>query len=157
MKITLLMIGKTDKDYLKEGIELYEKRIKRYIEFEIKTLKGIKYEKNRTLNELKEPEAKQIITAIDPQDYVVLLDEKGASFDSPGFADFLTKKIDRGIKHLVFVVGGAYGFSETIYKRANETVSLSKMTFSHQIIRLIFSEQLYRAFTIMKGEPYHNE
>lgn len=157
MKITLLLIGKTDKGYLNEGIELYVKRIKRYIEFEIKTLKGVKYEKNRAVDELKDAEAKQLFAAIAPNDHVVLLDEKGDAFDSLGFASFMTKKTDRGIKHLVFIVGGAYGFSDSVCKRADEKISLSKMTFSHQIIRLIFAEQLYRAFTIIKGEPYHNE
>jgi 23S rRNA (pseudouridine1915-N3)-methyltransferase len=157
MKITFLMVGKTDKEYLNEGIELYEKRIKRYIEFEIKTLKGIKYNKKLSFNEIKDLEAKQILNAIDPTDFLILLDEKGQTYNSSEFSIFLSKKINSGLKNVICLIGGAYGFSESVYKRANELLSLSKMTFSHQIIRLIFLEQLYRAFTIIKGEPYHNE
>jgi 23S rRNA (pseudouridine1915-N3)-methyltransferase len=157
MKITLLLTGKTDKDFLQKGIEMYEKRIKRYIDFDIKTLKDIKHNKKLSIKEIKESDAKQILQNIDPNDFLIILDEKGQSFGSIDFSTYLSKKIDTGIKHIIFAVGGAYGFSETVYKKANEMISLSKMTFSHQIIRLLFVEQLYRAFTIIKGEPYHNE
>jgi 23S rRNA (pseudouridine1915-N3)-methyltransferase len=157
MKMTLLVVGKTDQDYLNEGIDRYVKRIKRYIEFEVRILKGIKHEKKLSTTEIKDVEAKQILQSIEASDFLVLLDEKGQTFNSVEFSNYLSKKIDTGYKHIVFMVGGALGFSETIYQRANDQISLSKMTFSHQIIRLFFLEQLYRAFTIIKGEPYHNE
>jgi 23S rRNA (pseudouridine1915-N3)-methyltransferase len=153
----VLMVGKTDQDYLNEGIERYVKRIRRYIEFEIKTLKGIKHDKKLSTNEIKDSEAKQILNSIEGSDFVVLLDEKGQVFNSMEFSNYISKKTDTGLKHIVFIIGGALGFSDSIYRRANEQISISKMTFSHQIIRLIFLEQLYRAYTIIKGEPYHNE
>jgi len=157
MKITLLFVGKTSFDYLEKGIAEYEKRIKRYLDFEIKVIKDLKPGKNMPANIVKIKEGELILKQIKSTDFLVLLDEKGKQYTSREFAGFIENKIVTGVKHLIFIVGGAYGFSEDVYKRANEKLSLSKMTFSHQPIRLLFAEQLYRAFTIIKREPYHND
>ncbi len=157
MKITLLFVGKTSFDYLEKGIAEYEKRIKRYLDFEIKVIKDLKPGKNMPANIVKIKEGELILKQIKSTDFLVLLDEKGKQYTSREFAEFIENKIVTGIKHLIFIVGGAYGFSEDVYKRANGKLSLSKMTFSHQPIRLLFAEQLYRAFTIIKREPYHND
>lgn len=157
MKITLLLIGKTNDDYLKKGIGIYQDRLKNYITFELKTIPELK--KTKSLSELqqKEQEGQLILELLKPQDTVLLLDEHGEEYSSVNFSAFLQKKMLSGIKNLIFVIGGPYGFSDKVYQRANGKISLSKMTFSHQMIRLIFIEQLYRAFTILKGEPYHHE
>lgn len=157
MKITLLLIGKTNDDYLKKGIGIYQDRLKNYITFELKTIPELK--KTKSLSELqqKEQEGQLILELLKPQDTVLLLDEHGEEYSSVNFSSFLQKKMLSGIKNLIFVIGGPYGFSDKVYQRANGKISLSKMTFSHQMIRLIFIEQLYRAFTILKGEPYHHE
>ncbi|MDP4189732.1 MAG: 23S rRNA (pseudouridine(1915)-N(3))-methyltransferase RlmH [Bacteroidota bacterium] len=157
MKITLLLIGKTNDDYLKKGIGIYQDRLKNYITFELKTIPELK--KTKSLSELqqKEQEGLLILELLKPQDTVLLLDEHGEEYSSVNFSTFLQKKMLSGIKNLIFVIGGPYGFSDKVYQRANGKISLSKMTFSHQMIRLIFIEQLYRAFTILKGEPYHHE
>lgn len=156
MKICLLVIGKTDADYVRAGIEEYEKRMGKYLPYEMKVLPDVK--NNKSMSELlqKEKEGEMILEQLQSADCVVLLDEKGKTFDSVGFSDFLAQKMLSGLKRLVFVIGGPYGFSEKVYQRKNEMLSLSRMTFSHQMVRMIFVEQLYRAMTIMRGEPYHH-
>lgn len=156
MKITLLVIGKTDQKYLKEGIEIYQKRLKRYISFDMKVIPDLKNSKNLSESEQKQKEGKMILDSLQPNDEVVLLDERGKEYTSPEFAQFLQKKMLASTRSLVFIIGGPYGFSDEIYKRANGKLGLSKMTFSHQMIRLFFTEQIYRAMTILKGEPYHH-
>ncbi|MDR0420601.1 MAG: 23S rRNA (pseudouridine(1915)-N(3))-methyltransferase RlmH [Prevotellaceae bacterium] len=157
MKITLTIVGKTNFDWVTQAVEMYSKRIKKYINFDIKYLPNIKNTKNMTSEVQKNMEGELILSALDAKDYAVLLDERGDNFSSAEFADFINGKITASTKSLVFVIGGAYGFSQNVYKRANSKISLSRMTFSHQSVRLIFAEQLYRAFTIIKGEPYHHE
>ena len=157
MKICLLVIGKTDEAYLQKGIELFSKRIPHYISFEMKIIPDIKNSKNLSEDQQKEKEGELIFQQINTADELFLLDEQGMEVSSIEFARFLEKKMISGIKRLVFVIGGPYGFSGNVYSRANGKVSLSKMTFSHQMVRLIFLEQLYRAMTILKGEPYHHQ
>ena len=157
MKVCLLVIGKTDETYLQKGIELFLKRIPHYISFEMKAIPDIKNTKNLSEDQQKEKEGELILQQISSSDELFLLDEQGMEVSSVEFARFLEKKMISGIKRLVFVIGGPYGFSENVYSRANGKVSLSKMTFSHQMVRLIFLEQLYRAMTILKGEPYHHQ
>lgn len=157
MKISLLVIGKTDAGYIREGIAEYEKRLQRYVTYEMKILPDVKNAKNLTEALQKEKEGEMILEEIPATDWVVLLDEKGKEFTSLEFAEFLKQKMVRSLKKIVFVVGGPYGFSEQVYRRANDKISLSKMTFSHQMVRMIFAEQTYRAMTILKGEPYHHE
>lgn len=157
MKITLLTIGKTEDKYLLEGIEIYLKRLKHYITFRILEIPELKGTKNLSQEQQKSKEAELIFKNINSTDHVILLDENGQELSSKQFSVFLNKKMVGGQQHLVFVVGGPYGFSDDIYKRSNEKISLSKMTFSHQMIRLFFTEQLYRAYTILKGEPYHHD
>lgn len=157
MKITLLTVGKTDDKYIKEGIDIYLKRLKHYIKFEILELPELKKTKNLSEDQQKTKEAELIFKHINNTDHVILLDEKGSDISSMLFADFLNKKMIGSVQHLIFIIGGPYGFDNTLYQRANEKISLSKMTFSHQMVRLFFTEQVYRAFTILKGEPYHHE
>lgn len=157
MKITLLTIGKTEDKYLSEGIEKYLKRLKHYIPFGIVEVPELKNTKSLSRDQQKSKEAELIFKNISGTDHVILLDENGQELSSVQFSGFLNKKMIGGQHHLVFIVGGPYGFNAAIYNRANDKISLSKMTFSHQMIRLFFVEQLYRAFTILKGEPYHNE
>ena len=157
MRICLLVIGKTDAAYIKAGIEEYEKRLRKYLSYEMKILPDVKNTKNMSETLQKEKEGDLLLDQILPTDWVVLLDEKGKQYTSTGFSGFLAQKMLGGIKRLVFVIGGPYGFSEAVYHRANDMFSLSKLTFSHQMVRMIFAEQLYRAMTIMKGEPYHHE
>jgi len=157
MKITLIFTGKTTKKYIIEGTSEYEKRIKRYTNFKIVVIPEYKASKKTPIKVIKEKEGEILLKKISNSDFLVLLDEGGKLFNSKEFAGFIENKTITGVKNIVFVVGGAYGFSETIYKRANFKLSLSKMTFSHQPVRILFAEQLYRAFTIIKGEPYHNE
>lgn len=156
MKIKLLWIGKTADKYLEEGIGIYQKRLTHYCRFETQTLPDVKNAKNLSKEELKDKEGKLILDATAPQDILVLLDENGKQHSSPGLADFVQKLLNRGAQQITFVIGGAYGFSEEVYDRADAKLSLSPLTFSHQMVRLIFAEQLYRAFTILKGEPYHH-
>lgn len=156
MKITLLTIGKTDNNYLSEGIRIYRERLSHYIKFDILEIESPRQMKKLSPDALKDAEGKLIIKAIQSVDHVVLLDEKGKTYTSEQFAEWLQKLMNAGTRHLIFVVGGAYGFSEEVYKVANSKVALSALTFSHQMVRLFFSEQLYRAFTILKNEPYHN-
>lgn len=157
MKVCLLVIGKTDASYIREGIAEYEKRLTRYIPYEMKVLPDVKNAKNLTESLQKEREGEMLLEQFQPGDFVVLLDERGRQYSSMEFAQFLAQKMLGTVKRLVFVVGGPYGFSDGVYKRANDKISLSKMTFSHQMVRMIFAEQIYRAMTILKGEPYHHE
>lgn len=157
MKICLLVIGKTDAVYVRQGLEEYEKRLKRYISFEIKVLPDVKNVKSKNEGLQKEKEGELILEQLQPADVVVLLDERGRQYTSVEFSAYLAQKMLGGIKRLVFVIGGPYGFSEAVYGRGNEKISLSRMTFSHQMVRMIFAEQVYRAMTILKGEPYHHE
>lgn len=157
MKITLLVIGKTDKTFVKQAIDEYEKRLKHYIPFEMKVIPDIKNVKNLSESQQKIKEGEQILSQVKHGDFLILLDERGKSFSSVEFSDFLQKKMLTGIKNLLIVVGGPYGFSQEVYDRSQSKISLSKMTFSHQMIRMIFVEQIYRAMTILKGEPYHHQ
>jgi 23S rRNA (pseudouridine1915-N3)-methyltransferase len=157
MKITLLAVGKTEDKYLIEGIEKYLNRLKHYISFNFLVIPDIKNTKNLTQAQQKSKEAELILKQINNPDTVILMDERGKKYTSVLFADFLNKQMIGSVQQLVFVIGGPYGFDESIYKRANGTISLSDMTFSHQMVRLFFAEQLYRAFSILKGEPYHHE
>lgn len=156
MKITLLVIGKTDKDFVKNGIEEYQKRLVHYLPFEINIIQDIKNTKNLSENQQKQKEGALILDKLKTGDYLLLLDEGGKEFSSVGFSKFIEQKMIGGTKNLVFVIGGPYGFSDDVYRKAQGKLSLSKMTFSHQMIRMIFTEQLYRAMTIIKGEPYHH-
>lgn len=157
MKITLLAIGKTNAKYLHEGIEQYIKRLSHYIPFEFKILPDVKTTKGLTQEKQKDMEGQLFLGAIQSGDMVVLLDEHGKEMTSRDFSAYLDKKMVTVPKNLIFVIGGPYGFSKEMYNRANEKVSLSKMTFSHEMIRLFFIEQTYRAMTILKGEPYHHD
>ncbi len=157
MRICLLVIGKTDAAYIKAGIEEYEKRLRKYVGYEMKVLPDVKNTKSMSEALQKEKEGTMILEQLQPTDLVILLDEKGKEYTSSAFSVFLAQKMLNGVKRLIFVVGGPYGFSDAVYQRADDLLSLSKLTFSHQMVRMIFAEQLYRAMTIMKGEPYHHE
>jgi len=157
MKIKLLVVGKTNNRHLISLIDDYTKRLKFYIPFEMEIIPDIKRAKNMSEANLKKAEGDAILKHIATADNVILLDEKGKSFSSVGFSKLLQKKMNSGLKTLVFVIGGPYGFGEDVYNRANGKISLSSMTFSHQMVRLFFVEQLYRAFTILRNEPYHHE
>lgn len=157
MKVTLLAIGKTTDSYLLEGISKYVQRLKHYTSFQILELPELKNTKSLSQEQQKAKEAILILKNITNADYVILLDEKGKEPSSVGFSALLNKKMVGGVQHVVFIIGGPYGFDDTIYARANEQLALSKMTFSHQMVRLFFVEQLYRAYTILKGEPYHHQ
>ena len=157
MEISLIVIGKTNARYLQEGIEEYIKRLKHYIPYSITVLPDIKNTKKLTEEQQKEAEGKLMLDALKPGDCLVLLDERGKEFTSVAFADYLQRKMNAGLRRLVFVIGGPYGFSQSVYDRADEKISLSKMTFSHEMIRLFFTEQVYRAMTIQRGEPYHHQ
>ncbi len=157
MRITLLTVGRTDVKWVREGLELYVSRLVHYVPFtllEIPELKGVA---SFSQAQIKSKEGELILKAVKPSDEVILLDEHGKEYRSVDFAKRIEEKISRGSRDLVFVIGGAYGFSEDVYSRADGKISLSQMTFSHQMVRTIFAEQLYRAFTIIKGEPYHHE
>lgn len=157
MKIKLLTIGKTDNAALAQLIKTYEARLKHYIQFSIEIIPNLKNTKNFSEEIQKEKEGDLILSKISTTDRMVLLDENGTSFDSIEFSKFLQKQMNSGIKQLVFVIGGPYGFSEKIYKKSQGKISLSKMTFSHQMVRLFAIEQIYRGFTILKNEPYHHQ
>lgn len=157
MKICLLVIGKTDEAYLQQGIELFLKRIPHYISFEMKVIPDLKNSKNLSELQQKEKEGELILLHKGQSDELLLLDESGPEFSSVEFARFLEKKMISGVKRLVLVIGGPYGFSDRVYAQSNGKISLSRMTFSHQMVRLIVVEQLYRALTILKGEPYHHQ
>ena len=157
MKIVLVVVGKTNEKYLIEGISDYQKRLKHYINFEIVEILNIKNVKNFSEKQLIRKEGEMILKQINTSDYLVLLDDQGNDFSSPSFAEKLQQWMISGKKRLVFVVGGAYGFSQEVYNRGNEKLSLSRMTFSHQMVRLFFVEQLYRGYTILNNEPYHHK
>lgn len=157
MKITLLTVGKTDKDWVKQGIDIYASRMKHYFPFSIVEIPELKNASSLSQEQIKAKEGELILKNIKPGDDVILLDERGREFSSMEFAKVLQDKISYTGKDIVFVIGGAYGFAEVVKQRSNSKISLSRMTFSHQMVRAIFVEQLYRAFTIMKGEPYHHE
>ena len=156
MDIKLLTVGKTDVKWVKEGLDLYVARLSHYVPFTLKEIPQLKNVSALTREQIREREGKLILKAVRPADEVILLDERGREFRSLDFARYLEEKLQRG-RDVVFVIGGAYGFSEAVYARSDGKVSLSKMTFSHQMVRTLFAEQLYRAFTIIKGEPYHHE
>lgn len=157
MKITLLTVGKTDKDWVKQGMDIYVSRLKHYIPFSVVEIPELKNVSSLTKEQIKVREGELILKNIRPADDMVLLDERGKEFSSVEFAKVIQDKITYAGKDIVYVIGGAYGFSDAVYQRANSRISLSRMTFSHQMVRAIFIEQVYRAFTIMKGEPYHHE
>ena len=157
MNIKLIVVAKTDEKYLQEGIDIYVKRLKHYVNFELIVIPALKDQKNASAEEVKEREAAMILKHLEKVDATVLLDEHGKEHTSMGFSKYLQKHMNSGLRTLAFVVGGAFGFSPKVYDKANDKLSLSQMTFSHQMIRLFFVEQLYRAFTILNHEPYHNE
>jgi 23S rRNA (pseudouridine1915-N3)-methyltransferase len=157
MNIRLLAIGKTDNKALQTLIDDYTKRLSFYVKFDLEIIPDIKNVKNLSEAQQKEKEGELILSKITPTDHLILLDENGKTFSSVGFSDFLQKKMNAGTKTLVFVIGGPYGFSETVYQKAQGKVSLSEMTFSHQMVRLFVIEQIYRGFTILRNEPYHHQ
>lgn len=157
MKIQLICVGKTERAYLKEGESEYLKRLKHYCSFEKIEISELKNAKKLSEDQIKIEEGKLILAKVDRSTQLILLDENGKSFSSVGFSKYLQKKFNQGGKSIVFVVGGAYGFSDELYARSNGKISLSEMTFSHQMVRIFFIEQIYRALTILKGEPYHHQ
>jgi 23S rRNA (pseudouridine1915-N3)-methyltransferase len=157
MNIKILTIGKTDNKALQSLIDDYTKRLSFYIKFDLEIIPDIKNVKNLSESQQKEKEGELILAKLAPTDQLILLDEKGTTFSSIGFSDYLQKKMNSGAKTLVFVIGGPYGFSDEVYQKAQGKISLSLMTFSHQIVRLFFIEQLYRGFTILRNEPYHHQ
>lgn len=157
MKITLLTVGKTDVSWVKDGLAVYVARLSHYVQFRLVEIPELKAVSSLSREQICRKEAALILGHVKPSDELILLDEHGSTMASLEFSRFLSDRMSRGRKDLVFVVGGAYGFAPEVYDRAVSKLSLSKMTFSHQMVRVIFAEQLYRAFTILKGEPYHNE
>lgn len=157
MEIILLTVGKTTVDFVKSGIDEYLKRLKRYVCYKIQTLPDIRQTRGLTPGQQKEKEGETILQFLSSSDYCILLDERGREYNSVEFASQLQKIMASGKKKAVFVVGGPYGFSKDVYNRADAMLSLSRMTFTHEMIRLFFTEQIYRAMTILKGEPYHHE
>lgn len=157
MNIELIVVGKTDSKEVSALVDMYTKRINFYNKFNITYIPDIRNSKNLSEAQQKSAEGEAILRLLDDSDRVVLLDEKGSEFRSIEYAEWLQKRMNSGVKRLVFVIGGPYGFSSEVYSRSNEKISLSKMTFSHQIIRAIFTEQLYRAFSIINNSPYHHE
>ena len=156
MNIKLLTIGKTDNKALQSLIDDYSKRLSFYIKFDLEIIPDIKNVKNLSESQQKEKEGELILAKLTSTDQLILLDEKGTTFSSVGFSDYLQKKMNSGAKTIVFVIGGPYGFSDEVYQKAQGKISLSLLTFSHQMVRLFFVEQIYRAFSILKGEPYHH-
>jgi 23S rRNA (pseudouridine1915-N3)-methyltransferase len=157
MKIKLLAIGKTDNKNLIALIDEYQNRLKHYVKFELEIIPDVKNVKNLSEVQQKEKEGELILSKIQNTDQLVVLDDKGNTYTSIQFSKYLQKKMNSGIKQLVLAIGGPYGFSEAVYKKSSGKISLSEMTFSHQMIRLFVVEQLYRGFTILKNEPYHHE
>jgi len=155
MRITLLQTGKTGDRFIRDGVEVFRERLVRYAPFRIETVPDLKNRKHMTMIEARESEGARLLGKIRDGDFVILLDERGEEYSSISFAEYLNGLQGR-VNHLLFVIGGPYGFSEAVYRRADSRMSLSRLTFSHQLVRLIFAEQLYRAFTILKGEPYHH-
>ena len=157
MKITLLTVGKTDRDWVRQGLDIYVSRLKHYVSFAMTEIPELKNASSLSREQIKVREGELILKNLKPADDVILLDERGREYSSLEFAKVLQDKISYIGKDIVLVIGGAYGFSDEVYRRADSRMSLSKMTFSHQMVRAIFAEQIYRAFTIMRGEPYHHE
>ena len=157
MRLTLLTVGRTDIPWVREGLDMYVSRIGHYVPFELREIPELKGVAALTREQIKEREGELILKQLRPADEVILLDEHGRENRSLEFADWLGRRMAGSGRDLVFVIGGAYGFSDAVYARAAGKVSLSKMTYSHQLVRTIFAEQLYRAFTILRGEPYHHE
>ncbi|MBQ2395327.1 MAG: 23S rRNA (pseudouridine(1915)-N(3))-methyltransferase RlmH [Alistipes sp.] len=157
MQIDLIVVGKTDMREVESLVEMYAKRINFYCKFSITTLPDVKNTKSLSIKQQRTAEGDAILRQVSDGDYVMLLDERGEEFRSLDFAQWLQKRLNSGIRRLVLVIGGPYGFSEEVYARANGKLSLSRMTFSHQIVRAIFTEQLYRAFAILNNDPYHHE
>ncbi len=155
MRITLIESGKTRDPFIREGVELFRKRVVRYAPFKIETIPDLKNTRNLTVKEVQNQEAALLLKRIRPSDYLILLDERGQEYNSISFAGYLNG-LEGRVNHLLFVIGGPYGFSDEVFHRADAKLSLSRLTFSHQLVRVIFMEQLYRAFTILKGEPYHH-
>ena len=156
MEILFLMVGKTKDSYLEIGISEYRKRLGKYVSFKEEVIPEIKKQKGLSELELKVKEGREILLKLKGGDYLILLDENGKEFNSVGFASHLQKRMNAGYKRLVFVIGGPFGFSDEVYAKSNEKMSLSKMTFSHQMVRLFFVEQLYRGFSILRNDPYHH-
>ena len=157
MKIKLICVGKTVKPFLKDGEQEYLKRLKHYTPVEKIEIPELKNAKKLSEDQIKQQEGELILNQIKPGEVIVLLDERGKQYGSIDFSKYLQKKFNSGGKGIAFVIGGAYGFSDEIYAKATDKISLSKMTFSHQMVRMFFLEQIYRGFTILKGEPYHHE
>lgn len=157
MKFCLLVVGKTASSFMSKGIEEYKSRVNRYVGFEIISISDLKSTRGLTEKQQKEKEGEMLLASLTPSDTVILLDEKGREYTSREFADFQASMMNRGVKRLVYVIGGPYGFSQKVYDRADGKISLSRMTFSHEMARLFFCEQLYRAMTILRGEPYHHD
>ena len=157
MKLKLITIGKTQKSFLIDGENEYLKRLAKYISFEKIEIPDLKNAKNLTQDQIKLEEGKLILSKLDKSTLIVLLDEKGKDYTSLQFSKWIQDEMNRGHKVITFIIGGAYGFSDEVYKIANQKISLSKMTLSHQMIRMFFVEQVYRAFSILNGEPYHHE
>ena len=157
MKISLLTVGKSDSGWVREGLETYASRLRRYIPFSVIEIPDLKNAASLSKEQVKEKEGESILGNIGPRDSVILLDERGKEYTSIEFAKEIERMMVSGGKNIVFVTGGAFGFSDAVYARCDGKVSLSKMTFTHQMVRAVFTEQLYRAFTIIKGEPYHHE
>ncbi len=157
MNIELIVVGKTDLREVEALVEMYSKRINRYCKFSVTTIADVRNTKNMAPSRQKQLEGELILRQVDDGDYLVLMDERGSQYSSMEYADWLQKRMLSGVKRLLLVIGGPYGFSQEVYDRANGKISLSRMTFSHQIVRAIFAEQLYRAFTILHNEPYHHE
>lgn len=157
MLIKLIAVGKTDDKQLESLTDIYINRLKHYVRFETDFLTDLKNAKNLSESQQKEKEGDLILSKVATADFLVLLDERGKMYSSMGFSEYLQQRMNSGIKNLIFVIGGPYGFSDAVYARANGKISLSSMTFSHQMIRLFFVEQIYRGFTILRNEPYHHE
>lgn len=157
MELTLLTVGKTDVSWVKEGLDLYVSRLRHYVDFRVEEIPQLKNVSALSRDQIKEKEGELILKKLSPGGRLILLDEHGQQLRSLEFADWLSGVLSGGGKGVTFVIGGAYGFSDAVYARSQGKISLSKMTFSHQMVRVIFAEQLYRAFTILKGEPYHHE
>ena len=157
MKVKLICVGKTDAKYLKEGIAIYTKRLQHYLSFEMIEIPDVKNVKKMSNDQQKQLEGEKILNHIKNIDKVVILDEKGKEFTSEKFADFFEKLSIQGTRNLIFIIGGPYGFSKELYERADYKIALSQMTFSHQMVRLFTVEQIYRAQSIIKGEPYHHK
>lgn len=156
MKVIFRVIGKTNERYLKEGMEVYAKRLSHYLPFKMEVLPDVRQAKKLNSDQLRLKEGEILLAQVKNEDLLILLDENGKSFSSVKFASYLDRQLQMPYRRLIFQVGGAFGFSEEVYQRANAKLALSQMTFSHQMVRLFFLEQLYRAMTILRNEPYHN-